>query len=457
MIAADNKPRALWVFVIGLFILRWWLGTLPGYPHDLGAYKHWALWGGTKGVHRIYEEGSWYDYPPLYGILLAPIGYVVAKVDPAYAEAYLARGTGAPVPYSASFSLAVKIPPLIFDVLMAILIAYLVRRGGLWGRRRSLLGWAPALIYLLHPAVLFLSGYWGQPDAIETFFIMAALTLILMRRPELGWMAAALGLLMKPIAAPFFPLLAWATLLRSGWKRLLTGGIAGIAFGLCWFLPFILTGRGSTALTRLVTDVDLMPFTSINAHNLWWLLGSWQRADVPYLGPITATQLGLGLFGLVYLTTLWLLWRVERHRPASSASGWAALRDQPAWYAGAAVIAFAFFTLSTHMHENHLFPALPFMILLAGRGRRWAYLTGAAGLAILINMALHDLILGDLYFAKIGGPSSFMHPDLRRPLSRFELGVAYANASLTVAVFVAFLASFIRMLRVNPASGERAC
>lgn len=463
----DTKPRYLVAILLIMFVLRWWLGTLPGYPHDIGAFKRWALRGGTQGIHTLYDEGSLYDYPPLYGYLLAPCGYLFARGNPEYATAYLARDPAHPVGYSALFSLLVKMPPLIFDILLALLMAILVRRWGLWGSRRSYLGWAPALIYLFHPATLFLSGYWGQPDAVETFFIMAALTLILLRKPELGWMAAALGLLMKPLAAPFFPLLALATLLRSGWWRLITGCLAGLALGLAGFIPFIVTGRGSMVLSGLLTDIDLMPYTSVNAHNLWWLFGSWQSADKSLLGPLTPKILGLSLFGAAYLTILWTVWRMERgcaaalacstvsvdeakqvsHSQSTSKGIANSLASGAHWYLAAAVIGFSFFTLSTHMHENHLFPVLPFLILIAGRDRRWAWLMGIAGLSMLVNMVNHDLLIGQKFLATAGGASGFFHPDLQRPLSRVEYILAYGNAGVTVATLGLLLLAFVRTAR----------
>jgi len=433
-----GRPRYLLVALVGLVIVRWWLGTTPGYPADIGAYKRWALWGATYGTQSIYDEGSFYDYPPLYGYILAPLGSLVTLADRDYAMRYLDPDPARRPGYSALFSLLVKLPPLAFDVLMALLIAKLAFAGGLglWPPGRARRGWNPALLYLGFPAVLFISGYWGQPDVIETYFVMLAIALLLRDKPEAGWIAAALGLLMKPLAAPFIPLLALLTLLRSGWRRLLTGGLAAGVTILAALLPFIVAGRGELVLRRLFTDVDLMAFTSVNAHNLWWILGPWQPASSPWVGPLTPSMIGLGLFGAVYAALLVWVWRCERDaagRPAFAASGGAH------WYLAAAAVAFAFFTLSTHMHENHLFPALPFLVLLAGRDRRWAWILAAVGLVMLVNMFTHDLRTGTVWLAHLGPPSSFHHPDLKRFLSRGEMLIATGNAVLTVATFVVFL------------------
>ena len=46
--ATDRRPRYLFVALIVLLVLRWWLGTLPGYGPDLTAYKQWSLIAGKS-------------------------------------------------------------------------------------------------------------------------------------------------------------------------------------------------------------------------------------------------------------------------------------------------------------------------------------------------------------------------------------------------------------------------
>jgi hypothetical protein len=530
---AERLPGFLTGLVVVLLLLRFWLMTLPGYPPDLNTYKGWALRGGLRGVHTIYDEGSSYDYPPLYGYLLAPCGKCFSWV---YSPEDLFRpsggrsagrtramgsapttgaGGGADVGFGTGaatdagdgrlrqraatlLSLLVKIPPLAFDIGLAALLGLLVARYRMWGSTSSWRGWKPALIYLAHPAVLCVSAYWGQPDAVETFFVLLALIWILTRRPELGWTAAALGLLMKPLAAPFFPLLALATLIRSGWKRLLSGGAACLLTIAAGFMPFFLTGRTRMVLDRFVSDIEAMPYTSVNGHNLWWLLGAWRPANDGILGPLTPKQLALGAFGLAYLFILWWTWQRERSLPragpaeaggeaprpsgspsaASSAGacgsrsmsfakGWPPLsRSRDAhWFAAAFAVALSFFALATHMHENHLFPAIALGLVLAGSGRPWAILNVVVGAAVLINCVTHDLVLGDLFLSKVGGPSPRFAADidwyLRLPpnmtvdwtLSRgpyfswLELTLTYVNSVLIVGTWGFLMAFLVRSRR----------
>jgi Gpi18-like mannosyltransferase len=427
------------VLLIALLLLRWWLGTLPGYPPDLQTYKRWALTGALQGVHTIYDEArTTYDYPPLYAYLLTPVGQLYHLIAPEAAEAFADSRT---------FSLLVKIPPLAFDILLALVIGTLAGKFGLWGRRRTWAGWLPALLYLFHPAVLFNSGYWGQPDVVHIFLVLLGLTLILLRKTELGWISVALACLMKPLAVPFLPLLAVATLVRSGWLRLLTGGLTALATGLAVLLPFILTGRGELVVQRLFFDVTLMPYTSVNSHNIWWLLGPWRDASAPSIGPLTPTMIGLALFGIVYLLALWKAWQIERGRSGSRwpvNRGSVPLHRQHHWYLAAAAVAFSFFVFSTHMHENHLFGVIPFLILPAAIDRRWTWLCALVGFSILINMVVHDLFLHERLLSQIGGASGYIDANLSgyygetTHLSRLELALATGNSILALLLFAAF-------------------
>jgi Gpi18-like mannosyltransferase len=444
--SAPSRKSTTWAVVLlllALAVLRWWLAGLPGYPPDLHLYKRWAAWTAQEGVTRIYDPGPRYDYPPLYAFLLTPAGQLESYLEPHHVRAMVrpeaSVGTG--IDYSPTFSRLVKLPPLIFDLLLAGLLGILAGRYGLWGASFS--RWAPALLFLCHPAVLVLSGYWGNPDSVQTFFIVLAFALVLQRKPELGWGALALGCLMKLLAAPYIPLLALATLCRSGFKRLLTAGLAGLAVGLLGLLPFALAGRGGMVLERFFSDLELLPYTSVNGHNLWYLVATWRSAVEPLIGSVTPKTLGLSLFAVAYLLILAGVWRVERQNARANAAA-GGPGDDGHWFVAAAAVAASFFTLSTHMHENHSYAVLPFLILLAGRGRRWAWLLAVVSLSITLNLVNHDLLLADRYLAELGGVSDVPAIDVRwylesggqltrTPyLSHFELSAAYFNALLTV-------------------------
>lgn len=419
--------------LIAYVILRWILGALPGYQFDINAYKRWAYGAGTSGLAGVYENTDM-DYPPLYAYILYPIGAVYRAVTPETPEGVF--------PDSTVFTLLIKLPPLVFDLLLAALLYWLVSRRRLWGEKRTGPRWGrlAAVFYLWNPLVLWDSAYWGQPDGIHSFFVVACLALLGRSHSAGAGASLSAGGMMKPLAAPFVPLAALVTLARDRWKGLFFLALSGAAVALLLFLPFLLTGRGQSVLDRVVLDVEAMPYTSVNGHNLWWILGPWKDANATLLGPLTAKHIGLGLFGiftLVLLVRAWPWLRREDSGPALD-SGLFAL---------AASIAAVFFYFSTHMHENHFFMVVPLTAALALRSRRWLWLFLGATLAAFLNVLLHDLEVTLVPPFTWGGASPVMNLHLQRPFAWGELIGTYLDAALVTLVVAGIYLETWRILR----------
>ena len=122
---------------------------------------------------------------------------------------------------------------------------------------------------------------------------------------------------------------------------------------------------------------------------------------------------GLGLFAIFFAVTLSRLWRS---------------RDPRAPWLAAAGLALGFFVLSTHMHENHLFPFLPLVAALGlgDRRLRGVYLVVSA--TFLANMALHDPYLGHALRDRGFGPGVVLRPpaELSPATARFLEASGYA-------------------------------
>ena len=328
-----------------------------------------------------------------------------------------------------------RAPDLLFDLALAALLYYTARRvAGSWGRadgRRW--GTIAAALYLLNPAVLFDTAYWGQPDCIHTFFILAAFGALFHRRAWVSWAFLTLGLLMKPLAAPFFPFLLILTWARFGLPGILQGGLTAIAVFVLAFVPFAVAGELGPTLHRVFGDVMVMPHTSNNAHNFWWILGAWEEAEVPWIGPLTATHLSMIVFAAFYALMLW-----KAHRLHARQEG--GIRE-PQVLALNLSIAFTFFMVATHMHENHLFATVPFvlpLILVPGAlGRRALWICSGLTLAVLLNLVLHDLEIPLRPPFSWGGDSGVpvANPSIQRTLTRVELWSIRFSTILNVALF----------------------
>ena len=379
----------LWI-VLGVYVaLRLGLAATPGYVLDVQQFKHWALLAERDGIGGVYAT-PYYDYPPFYSWILWPIGRLYEALNPDALA--LARGRA-----------------------------------------------APALCYLLNPAVIWDTGHFGQPDSIHSFFVVAAFVAIGSKVAWTAWPLLALAGLMKPLGLPFFPLLLVVSLLLHGWRTTLIGAAAAVGVALALFAPALVELGPRMLALRMTHDVGVMGWTSVLAHDVWWLVGPWKNADAPWLGPVTPKQVGLALV-LAFVAALALrAWKLHRSRRRGLA------REQGLALAG--TLAFGFFMLSTHMHENHGFAAIPLLLAAlaaapAGNSarRELAWLVAAISLGVLVNLAAHDPLLVDRWPLSLGGPSDYVADAPGRTFTAGEYAAGWLGTAWNLLAFAALCA-----------------
>ena len=123
----------LWGLAVYL-VIRWMLLVHPGYIYDTSAYKRWAINAAHNGISHVYRTSDM-DYPPLYAYILAPLGKIYLWVTPDVSDGV--RDTHL-------LTALVKLPPLIFDLAIALLLFLLARGmagrpGKVHGGRRTVL------------------------------------------------------------------------------------------------------------------------------------------------------------------------------------------------------------------------------------------------------------------------------------------------------------------------------
>jgi Gpi18-like mannosyltransferase len=433
---------------IAYALMRCALLTYPGYVPDVLAYKRWSIQAARNGISQVYRT-SRMDYPPLYAYVLAPLGTIDGWLEP---EAY------ENLQDSTLLTVLVKSPPLVFDLAIAWLLYRLARmlRPGpaAWPWT-----WLLPAAYLLNPAVLFNNAFWGEPDSVHSFFVLASFLALgygagwrstvggkpasgggtRMRRSRGAWPAfvlLTLAALMKPLAIPYFPLLLVVSLALYGLRSTLIGIGASAVTAAIVFAPFLADGQGAEVYDRVMGDVSAMPFTSVNAHNLWWLLGAWRKADVPWLGSITATQFSFVLFGCFYAAMLWKAHQLHRSQQGG-------LQPQQILLLAAA-LGFSFFILSTHMHENHMFTVIPLLAPLLLFAGPWRKLFIAVSLAVLLNLSLHDPALNRHWPFAIGGESGFENHHFGRPFYVTELTVIWLSTFFNLGLYAVFVLGLFR-------------
>jgi hypothetical protein len=371
------------------------VATLPDTMGDLLSYRTWTRTLAAEGLAAAYwpppapADSARFsppvDYPPLFPYTLWAVGKGLRAVS---AEA---------LRDDRLLDFLIRLPLVVAMLLLACVVY--------WEARRVAPGVADLALALvaLNPGLLFDTAYWSQADAPWALLVAVALVALVRGRPEWSWAAMTAAMLVKPLACPFAPLVALETLRRFGPARTLRGAAAGAGVVALAMAPFAAIGRLPEGVEVLFFQIEAMPFASVNAHNLWWLLSGgvpWADAATRLFGIVSFKAAGLALFGSFFLVTLVRLGRS---------------REPRALYIAAASTAIGFFVLSTHMHENHLFGALPLLALAGLEARPARIVCVALSVTFLANLLLHDPFLTHLVRPYVPGPQLLLPQQLDVP------------------------------------------
>ncbi len=346
--------------------LRWVLFPLPGYAVDLNSFAAWHA-AAAADLPGFYDS-VWSDYPPLNILVFALVG-----------RAEAAAGLGAiAAPLNTTQSLFMKLPQNLVDLgVVALLYAWLRSKG-------PKVALAGAAAYAFNPATLFNLAVWGQWDSLYTLFMVASLVAALKKGFEASGALLALAVLAKPQGVLVMPVIAYVVLREGGLKRAVTSGLVAGAVVLAVIAPFHGASNPAAFIAeRYVGGYNVYNETSLNAYNFWALAGMRvKEAAVPVLG-LSPQVWGWAAFLLIAGLLVWLL-----HKRYARAGDRDRLLLQVAF-----LTVFAFFMVSTRIHERYLFPALALLVLMWPRDRfLYVALTGS----YLFNLAyaLHALNSG---------------------------------------------------------------
>jgi hypothetical protein len=389
---------------------------------DLTIWKVWSYNAARHGVGGMYGVGgtpperreleyagvtATVDYPPL---ALWELG-VAGRAYRIWSHRRFPNAT----PLNA----VVKLPSLAAEIGLTLLLFALVRaRLGLAAARLT------AAAYWLNPAALFDASILGYLDAQFVLPAIGALAAAASGWPVAAGALIAAAILTKAQGVFIAPAVAAAIWSMGAAERraarLLAASAGGLAVGIAVVAPVAAAGGWPNllqALGRLATH-DML---SANATNLWWVVGYLLRVrysvhDMGLWAAVTAPAKILGIqrviaigypdprtigTALTIAAIAWALWTASRASgraldaaprtphvapgtrhlaPGTSPDLWLL-----AGLAGFCVHAYA--TLSAQVHENHLFAAVP-LLVLAAAGRP-AFRPIAAGVSAVVALNLN--------------------------------------------------------------------
>lgn len=315
------------IFFILLTIFRLGLIPIPSFKTDMDIWQAWASRLIEVGPNNFYHETYFSDYLPGYLYMLLLKAYTFHFIFPSVDL------------FSSQFGNFLKFINTLFDIATCFYIFKIVNR---YNQKWS---YTASLLYLANPALIFTTSIWGQVDGILSFFMVASLYYLLELKKLFTWsFIASLAFLVKPQSASIMPIvfLKFCNPPKIGFLKYL---FLIPVFLFLLALPFFLNDPLGI-FNLLQKAANQYPYTSVNAFNLWSLVGLW----IPDEG-------GYKIIGLVLYTLALVLIGYPLLRLKS-------LSNHIIYYASALSV-FSFFLFPTRIHERYILPFFALFIIVA--------------------------------------------------------------------------------------------
>lgn len=351
-VSANLQAEKILIFaILGLaLLLRIVIAPIiKGYPADMGLFELWANSAANDltGIYNIAGNIS-LDYPPVYIYVL----FVIGKILNFFGSSLSADG----------IVVLIKLPAMLADVVTAFLLYKISGKfiKGYWKL-------AIAAIYVFNPAVLYNSTIYGQIDSILAMVIAVALYFLIKGDYIFSSMFFAIAILLKPQGIFVLPVLLFAILFRAKPLRkkladILISLATGLATTILIILPFSFTQKPLWIMDLYLKTIDGYQYASLNAFNLFSLLGAnWSKDDVKLSvfgveTPLSYLHWGYILAGLVlvFVLALYVIAFLRRLKNPLTPS---------IHFIASLILVTGIFMFSSRMHERYMFPAMVLALL----------------------------------------------------------------------------------------------
>lgn len=331
-----------------------------GYETDINCFISWSDMVFNDGFGAFYKSESFTDYPPGYMYIL----YVIGALRSLFKIAW----------DSPASTLMVKLPAIIADMASGWLIYRLASR-----RLKETGAALLAAVYLFCPAVILDSVVWGQTDAVFTLCVAFMCYLVTENKLIPSYFVFAIGILIKPQTLIFTPVLICGIidhvfLEDFNWNKFLKNLGFGVAAIL--LMGFLMMPYGfSDALSQYTETLGSYEYASVNAYNIWALMGlNWAGQD-GYLIGLTYKTWGMLAIILTVVASIIISLRCKK--------------SSSKYYFIGAFIVTCVFMFSVRMHERYIFPAMLLLIMCYSvRQRKEIYIL----YTILSAMAFYNIV-----------------------------------------------------------------
>jgi len=375
---------ALLIILAAAFLLRVVLSLIfYGHPTDLNCFMAWGNMVAQDGMSTFYTSGAFTDYPPGYMYICGALSWLCSALG---------------IPYgSDGMALLFKMPSTIADLVSAWLIYRLARKSG----AKETLSLTLAGLFAFCPALLYVSGAWGQIDSLLALLMLLSMLLFQDEKRIFAGAVYGLAILLKPQALMLGPVFAVAFIAdifrqKDGRVRRALETVAAVAAALIVLFTLSLPFKGTQPwywlIQKYASTASSYHYMSIEAFNFGALIGgNWKSADtlfcgVPYyIFGSAGIALSVAFAGVLYVFGF--------------------KKNRGALYLSAALATLLIFTLGHYMHERYMLPALLLLLIayVYYRDRRLLISFGWTGMTALLNVTCamyvvnHQAARGTLY------------------------------------------------------------
>ena len=346
----------LLIFIFIAILIRIFLAIFllqPGYKEndDLIRYKDWGKISSQSGLSESYNlkhitfGGYANNQPP-----------GTTYVDFAIYSIYQTVSHEAPSIQSKNYSLFLKLPSILADLIIGFLIYFCVYKYQA-KKKHALLAMS---LFIFNPVVIYNSTVWGQTDAINNLFLYCSLLLLLSRKYFLTIFTFFLCVYIKLSLLPLLPLVLFLTLKETGYnyKKIFTFTVTSIIALLLFTLPV-----SNSPLIWVINFLkqnssgELQHITNY-AFNFWSLIFN---PDSFALVPLSSNLVfGISLNAWAYLIFFLVLipplMYIIKNKTLSAFQVFGIY----------ALITFSMFLFLPRMHERYLYPLFPLFATYIG-------------------------------------------------------------------------------------------
>jgi hypothetical protein len=337
-------------------VIRILLLPTDGLRGDLDQFVLWVHGLATEPFGNAYDQNL--SFPPV----MVYVWGVLAAIEPAFRT--VTEGA------EPAIRAIMKTPASLADLALGLLVVWELRARPRWAV-------VAGLGILLHPAVFYVSAWWGQYESIFVLWGLIAFMLAVRGHSLAAAGMLAVALMTKPQALPFLvPFAAWFVA-RDGWVGAVKAALVGLAVIALLWAPFLAAG-GPAGYARNLGEYqgDIFAILSLRAWNVWGLVqellagGAFVSDQTAILGPITFRHIGYAVAGILEVAVFLAVLRSPTRQTLTLG------------LAAAVLVAFMFLTT---MHERYAFGALVFLALLVAE-RRMLVLWVVFGIAFTLNL-----------------------------------------------------------------------